>query len=110
VQKLNKKTAFRHVFGNNLSSFSHCFLPVLFTPCTFPNSLVEAVIEAAGDAASGDTVLFSPSCSGLEQVRAHEMRGQKLCPAVKSIGRGECAEHPNMMVKFEGRKKAALRF
>lgn len=66
----------------------------LFTPCQLAASLLEAVAEAARNATSGDVVLLSPACSGLDQFRNHQHRGQSFCEAVKSIGRGEPAPTP----------------
>ena len=68
----------------------------LFTPCMLEPSLLEAVAEAARNAASGDVVLLSPACSGLDQFRNYQHRGQMFCEAVKSIGRGELALNPYM--------------
>jgi len=68
----------------------------LFTPCTVVSSLLEAVVEAAKNAASGDAVLLSPACSSLEQFRDYQERGEIFCRAVKSIGRGGKAASPNM--------------
>jgi UDP-N-acetylmuramoylalanine--D-glutamate ligase len=60
----------------------------LFTPCICANSLLEAVAEAAGSAASGDVILFSPACSGLAEFRDCERQGLIFDQAVKSISRG----------------------
>jgi UDP-N-acetylmuramoylalanine--D-glutamate ligase len=68
----------------------------LFTPCMQAPSLLEAVAEAARNATSGDVVLLSPACSGLDQFRNYQHRGQMFCEAVKSIGRGEVAPNPHM--------------
>jgi UDP-N-acetylmuramoylalanine--D-glutamate ligase len=68
----------------------------LFTPCMLTASLLEAVAEAARKATSGDVVLLSPACSGLDQFRNHKHRGQVFCEAVKSIGRGRLAPSPYM--------------
>jgi UDP-N-acetylmuramoylalanine--D-glutamate ligase len=68
----------------------------LFTPCMLALSLLEAVAEAARNATSGDVVLLSPACSGLDQFRNYQYRGQMFCEAVKSIGRGELAPNPHM--------------
>jgi UDP-N-acetylmuramoylalanine--D-glutamate ligase len=68
----------------------------LFTPCMQAASLLEAVAEAARNATSGDVVLLSPACSGLDQFRNHQHRGQVFCEAVKSIGRGHLAPSPYM--------------
>jgi UDP-N-acetylmuramoylalanine-D-glutamate ligase len=40
-----------------------------FTPCMLVASLLEAVAEVASNATSGDVVLLSPTCSGLDQFR-----------------------------------------
>jgi len=68
----------------------------LFTPCMLANSLLEAVAEAARNATSGDVILFSPACSGLDQFRNYQHRGQMFCEAVKSIGRGLVSSSPYM--------------
>jgi len=68
----------------------------LFTPCMLTGSLLEAVTEAARNATSGDVVLLSPACSGLDQFRNYQHRGQMFCDAVKSIGRGLVGASPNM--------------
>jgi UDP-N-acetylmuramoylalanine--D-glutamate ligase len=68
----------------------------LFTPCMQSASLLEAVAEAASNAASGDVVLLSPACSGLDQFRNYQHRGEVFCEAVKSIGRGLWAPGPYM--------------
>ena len=60
----------------------------LFTPCTALASLLEAVEEAAKQAAPGDVVLLSPACSSFDQFRDYQQRGEVFCQAVKSIGRG----------------------
>jgi len=68
----------------------------LFTPCTVLDSLVEAIFEAAKNAASGDVVLLSPACSSLDQFRSYQERGEIFCRTVKSIARGVSTGHPNM--------------
>ena len=68
----------------------------VFTPCTLAGSLVEAVAEAAKNATAGDVVLLSPACSGWDQFRNHEHRGEVFCQAVKSIGRGVRGDTPNI--------------
>jgi UDP-N-acetylmuramoylalanine--D-glutamate ligase len=68
----------------------------LFTPCMLATSLLEAVAEAARNATSGDVILFSPACSGLDQFRNYQHRGQMFCEAVKSIGRGLVSSSPYM--------------
>ncbi len=68
----------------------------LFTPCTVFNSLLEALTEAAKNAASGDVVLLSPACSSFDQFRNYQERGEKFCRFVKSISRGAPAGHPNI--------------
>ncbi len=68
----------------------------LFTPCATAPSLLEAVAEAARNATSGDVILLSPACSGLDQFRNHQHRGQVFYEAVKSIGRGRKAPDPYM--------------
>jgi len=68
----------------------------LFTPCMLAASLLEAVAEAARNATSGDVILLSPACSGLDQFRNYQHRGEVFCEAVKSIGRGLVASNPYM--------------
>jgi UDP-N-acetylmuramoylalanine--D-glutamate ligase len=68
----------------------------VFTPCTIASSLLEAVIEAARNATSGDVVLLSPACSSWDQFRNHQHRGEVFCQAVKSIGRGVHSDTPNI--------------
>jgi UDP-N-acetylmuramoylalanine--D-glutamate ligase len=72
----------------------------LFTPCTVGSSLLEAVAEAAKNAASGDVVLLSPACSSFDQYRNYQQRGEIFCQAVKSIGRGATGGNPNMAGKI----------
>jgi UDP-N-acetylmuramoylalanine--D-glutamate ligase len=72
----------------------------LFTPCQVTVSLLEAVSEAAKNAASGDVVLFSPACPGFDQFRDYEQRGESFCQAVKSIPRGALAGTPYMNGTF----------
>jgi UDP-N-acetylmuramoylalanine--D-glutamate ligase len=68
----------------------------LFTPCMLVASLLEAIVEAARNATSGDVVLLSPACSGLDQFRNYQHRGQVFCEAVKSIGSGPLATGPHI--------------
>src|SRR6266446_752945 len=68
----------------------------LFTPCTVFNSLLEALTEAAKNAASGDVVLLSPACSSFDQFRNYQERGEKFCRFVKSISRGAPGGDPNI--------------
>lgn len=68
----------------------------LFTPCATAHSLLEAVTEAAKEAASGDVVLLSPACASFDQFRDYQQRGEAFCSAVKSIGRGVPAAIPHM--------------
>jgi UDP-N-acetylmuramoylalanine--D-glutamate ligase len=68
----------------------------LFTPCAVFNSLVEAVFEAAKNAASGDVVLLSPACSSFDQFRSYQERGELFCRTVKSISRGIGIGNPYM--------------
>jgi UDP-N-acetylmuramoylalanine--D-glutamate ligase len=71
----------------------------LFTPCKVAASLLEAISEAARNAASGDVVLLSPACSSLGQFQNDEERGKVFCEAVKSIGRGGPVGTPNIIGK-----------
>jgi UDP-N-acetylmuramoylalanine--D-glutamate ligase len=68
----------------------------LFTPCKVVDSLLEAVSEAAKNAASGDVVLLSPACSSFDQYRNYQERGEIFCQTVKSIGRGMQSSDPNI--------------
>ncbi len=68
----------------------------LFTPCTIFDSLLEALTEAAKNAASGDVVLLSPACSSFDQFRNYQERGEKFCRFVKSISRGAPEGDPNI--------------
>jgi UDP-N-acetylmuramoylalanine--D-glutamate ligase len=74
----------------------------LFTPCTVTDSLLEAVIEASRRAASGDVVLLSPACSSFDQFRNYQERGESFCKIVKSIGRGQSEQDPNIHGKMPG--------
>ncbi len=65
-----------------------------FTPCQTTLSLLEAVARAARSATSGDLGLLSPACSGFDQFRDYQERGEIFCRAVKSIGRGALAGTP----------------
>jgi UDP-N-acetylmuramoylalanine--D-glutamate ligase len=67
----------------------------LFTPCTLVHSLLEAVSAAATHATTGDVVLLSPACSSFDQFRNYQHRGEVFCQAVRSIGGGDRAAHPN---------------
>ena len=69
----------------------------LFTPCKPSASLLEAVVEAAQNAASGDVVLLSPACSSFDQFRNYQDRGERFCEAVKSISRGAHEGSPKGM-------------
>lgn len=69
----------------------------LFTPCKPSASLIEAVVEAAQNAASGDVVLLSPACSSFDQFRNYQDRGERFCEAVKSISRGAIGGSPKGM-------------
>src|SRR6478736_6542983 len=60
----------------------------LFIPCTISDSLINAITEAARQAASGDVVLLSPACSSLDQFRDYQERGEIFCRTVKSISGG----------------------
>jgi len=72
----------------------------LFTPCKVVDSLLEAVTEAAKNAASGDVVLLSPACSSFDQYRNYQERGEIFCQTVKSIGRGMQSHDPNINDKM----------
>jgi UDP-N-acetylmuramoylalanine-D-glutamate ligase len=68
----------------------------LFTPCTLAGSLLKPVAEAAINATSGDVVLPAPACSSWDQFRNHQHRGEVLCQAVNSTGRGARGGSPNI--------------
>jgi UDP-N-acetylmuramoylalanine--D-glutamate ligase len=70
-----------------------------FIPCKLAPSLLEAVLEAARNANSGDVVLLSPACSSFGQFPNDEERGKVFCEAVKSIGRGDTVGTPNIIGK-----------
>ncbi|HEY1173199.1 MAG TPA: UDP-N-acetylmuramoyl-L-alanine--D-glutamate ligase [Verrucomicrobiae bacterium] len=59
----------------------------LFTPCTLTNSLLEAVVEAAKQAASGDIVLLSPACSSFDMFQNYQHRGDVFRQAVEHVER-----------------------
>jgi UDP-N-acetylmuramoylalanine--D-glutamate ligase len=73
----------------------------LFTPCTVGGSLLEAITEAARNAASGGVALLSPACSSFDQFRNHQEYGEIFCQAVKSIGGGAHGSHPNKSDRTE---------
>jgi len=65
----------------------------LFTPCTPVDSLLEAVSEAARNAAAGDVVLLSPACSSFDQFRNYQHRGDVFKQAVMALkGARNCAK------------------
>ncbi|HEV2207983.1 MAG TPA: hypothetical protein VG167_04365 [Verrucomicrobiae bacterium] len=80
-----------------------------FTPCKVSQSLLEAVAEAARDAALGDVVLLSPACSSLDQFRDDQHRGEVLNQAAESIARGAQGRYPYMHGEIE-RTQLARRF
>lgn len=57
----------------------------LFTPCTLKDSLLEAVVEAAASAVSGDVVLLSPACSSFDQFQNYQHRGDVFRQAVAAL-------------------------
>ena len=59
----------------------------LFTPCTLVDSLLEAVNEAARQAAPGDVVLLSPACSSFDLFRDYRHRGEVFRQAVGQLQR-----------------------
>ena len=59
----------------------------LFTPCTLVDSLLEAVNEAARNAAPGDVVLLSPACSSFDLFRDYRHRGEVFRQAVGQLQR-----------------------
>src|SRR5688572_32203145 len=60
----------------------------IFTPCTTPGSLLEAIVEAAKRAIFGNAFLLSPACSSFDPFRNCQQSGQVLGRMVKSTGRG----------------------
>ncbi|HWF19343.1 MAG TPA: hypothetical protein VG754_08745 [Verrucomicrobiae bacterium] len=56
---------------------------ILFTPCTTPESLLEAVTMAAQNALPEDVLLLSSACSNFDQFRNHQRRMEPL-PAAAS--------------------------
>ena len=70
----------------------------LFTPCTLADSLLEAVNEAARNAAPGDVVLLSPACSSFDLFRDYRHRGEVFRQAVEQLRRtsngGAITENP----------------
>ncbi|MHB8521049.1 MAG: UDP-N-acetylmuramoyl-L-alanine--D-glutamate ligase [Limisphaerales bacterium] len=54
----------------------------LFTPCTFVDSLLEAVTGAAHSAVAGDVVLLSPACSSFDMFQNYQHRGEVFRQAV----------------------------
>jgi UDP-N-acetylmuramoylalanine--D-glutamate ligase len=54
----------------------------LFTACAPADSLLEAVLEAAKNAVSGDVVLLSPACSSFDQFQNYQRRGEVFRDAV----------------------------
>ncbi|NBR84779.1 MAG: UDP-N-acetylmuramoyl-L-alanine--D-glutamate ligase [Verrucomicrobia bacterium] len=59
----------------------------LFTPCTLADSLLEAVNDAARNAALGDIVLLSPACSSFDLFRDYRHRGEVFRQAVEQLER-----------------------
>jgi UDP-N-acetylmuramoylalanine--D-glutamate ligase len=59
----------------------------LFTPCTLADSLLEAVNDAARNAAPGDVVLLSPACSSFDLFRDYRHRGEVFRQAVEQLQR-----------------------
>lgn len=72
----------------------------LFTACTLSDSLLEAVTEAAKNAAAGDVILLSPACSSFDQFQNYQQRGERFCQIVKSISRGARQGSPNIIDKI----------
>ncbi len=70
--------------------------PGTFTPCAPGASLLEAVSEAARNAASGGAVWLSPAYSSSDQNRTDQHRGEILCLPAESIHRGHGDGDPNM--------------
>jgi|ERR1035441_7885534 UDP-N-acetylmuramoylalanine--D-glutamate ligase len=67
-----------------------------FNPCAAARSLLKAEAAAAKNATSDDVVLLSPACSSWDQLRDHQHRGEVLCQAMKSMGRGVYRGTPNI--------------
>jgi UDP-N-acetylmuramoylalanine--D-glutamate ligase len=77
----------------------------LFTPCTIGKTLLEAVHEAAKNAAFGDVVLFSPACLSFGHSQNYQQSGESFCQAVESISRGQNDLHPNINDKLAAREQ-----
>ena len=59
----------------------------LFTPCTEVDSLLEATLDAARKAVSGDVVLLSPACSSFDMFQNYQHRGEVFRQAVNTVPR-----------------------
>jgi UDP-N-acetylmuramoylalanine--D-glutamate ligase len=66
----------------------------LFTPCSPVDSLLEAVSEAARQAAPGDVVLLSPACSSFDMFQNYQHRGEVFRRAVATVARGTSGGAP----------------
>src|SRR5688572_4288527 len=66
----------------------------IFTPCTTPGSLLEAIAEAAKRAIIGNAFLLSPACSSFDPFRNCQQSGQVLGRILKSTGRGAAGGGP----------------
>jgi len=76
-----------------------------FTPCTLFNSLLEAITEAAKNAAIGDVVLLSPACSSFDQFQNYQQSGEGFYHVMKSISRGRHNANPNRNGRNDGKLK-----
>jgi len=74
----------------------------VFTPCTTPDSLLEAMVEAARRAVFGNALLLSPACSSFDPFRNCQQSGQMLGRMVKSTGRGALGGGPYIHGKQAG--------
>jgi UDP-N-acetylmuramoylalanine-D-glutamate ligase len=67
-----------------------------FNSCAAASSLLKTGAAAAKTATSGDVVLLSPACSSWDQLRDNQHRGEVICRAMKSMGRGVYRGTPNI--------------
>jgi UDP-N-acetylmuramoylalanine--D-glutamate ligase len=54
-------------------------------PCSFANTMEDAVLQAAGFAKPDDYVLLSPACASLDMFRNYEHRGQVFSECVERL-------------------------